>query len=140
MIKIFDNSAITSMGKEIVSVDLLRLMKSRYDVRVTGAVIAECSNSKDERLIRSIEGLSIASKKDEKYIQAMDAVKRISHRLGSGEIESIAASIMLTRLGIDNYVVIDEKYARDVVSKIHKNQEFLKEIGLSILRSNVQAP
>lgn len=132
MIKIFDNSVISSMGKEIISVDLLQLVKSRYDVFTTDAVVIECNNSKDEKLIRSVEDLPIASKGDEKFLRIINLIKRIDFRLGSGEAECIASSILTTHLGIENYVVIDERLARKIVSKIHTNPELMKIIGSTI--------
>jgi predicted nucleic acid-binding protein len=120
------------MGKEIISVNLLQLVKSRYDVLITDAVVIECNNSKDEKLIRSIDGLPIASKRDEKFLRITDFIKRIDFRLGSGEIECIASSILMTHLGIENYVVIDERLARKIVSKVHTSPELIKIICSTI--------
>lgn len=132
MIKIFDNSAISSMGKEIISVDLLQIVKSRYEVFTTDAVVIECNNSEDDKLIRSIEGLPIASERDGKFLKITELIKRIDFRLGPGEIECIASSIMMTQHGIENYVVIDERLARRIVSKLHTNPELTKIVGSTV--------
>jgi predicted nucleic acid-binding protein len=132
MIKIFDNSAISSMGKEVSSVDLLQLVKSQYDIFITDAVVTECTNSNDEKLIEKIKDFPTAIKKDERFLQIMDLIKTINYSLGPGETETIAASILLTHSGIENYVVIDEELARKKVSKIHTNPKLIKIMGSAI--------
>jgi len=132
MIKIFDNSAITSMGKEVTSVDLLQSIKSQYEIFITEAVLSECADSKDDGLIKKIQDFPVAIEKDERFLQIISQIKMIDFRLGPGEIETIAASILLTNSGVDNYVVIDEQLARKYVSKIHINPKMTEIVGSTI--------
>lgn len=132
MIKIFDNSVISSMGKEIKSIDVLSFLKSEYDVRITEAVVIECKNSKNEKLIRSIEGIPIAFKTDEKFVNIKKLIKRINPTLGPGEIETITASILMTYSGIDNYIVLDEYLARKIASDLHNNPDLQKIVNCHV--------
>lgn len=132
MIKIFDNSVISSMGREITSVDVLPLVKSEYDIRITNAVITECRNSGNEKLIRSMDGLLLAVEADYMFVSVVNSIKIMHPQLGSGEIESIAASILMTRSGIDNYVVLDDGLARKIVSDLHNDLKLQQIVGTDI--------
>ncbi|MCK9323489.1 MAG: hypothetical protein M0P07_06025 [Candidatus Methanomethylophilaceae archaeon] len=132
MIKIFDNSVITSMGKEVISVDLLQYVKAQYTIFITDAVVTECMDSNDNSLIDIIQDFHVAVNKDERFLQLVELIKKIDNRLGPGETETIAASIMLTHLGVENYVVIDEALARKKVSKIHVNSKLTEILGSTI--------
>lgn len=136
MIKIFDNSVISSMGKEIRSVMVLPVVKSFYDVRVTADVIAECANSKNEELIESINGLPCAIKEDSLFKRTFDVIRRTDLRLGLGEASTITASIILTHLGIENYAVIDDGFARKKFGEVLRNRELSDMFGDSLSNVN----
>lgn len=136
MIKIFDNSVISSMGKEIRSVKVLPVVRSLYDVRVTMGVIAECVNSKNEELIESINGISCAIEEDSLFKKTVDIIRRTDLRLGLGEASTMAASIILTHLGIKNYAVIDDGYARKTFGKVMRNRKLSDMFGGSLSNVN----
>lgn len=54
------------------------------------------------------------------------------NKIGRGETESIAASILLTSNGIKNYLILDEIFARKIVGRIRNDCEIKKIIGESI--------
>ncbi len=132
MRKILDNSAVSSMGKEITCIDMLGLVKSHYDVVLAGAVFRECKNLRNECLYESVKDLPQAMEKDEKFTALVNAIQSINFRLGPGEIESIASSILMTLAGIENYVVIDESLARSIVKDIHLNPQIEAIVGCKI--------
>ena len=100
---------------------MLQLVKSQYDIVLADAVFRECRNLGNEYLYSSIKNLPLAVERNDIFISLADIIQSIDYRLGPGEIESIAASILLTQSGIDNYDVIDERLARSVVERIHLN-------------------
>lgn len=129
MKKILDNSAISSMGREITSVDALDILSSQYSILTTSAVIEECKNSDDELLYDRVKQFPLAVEEDEKFKELLNAIQMMSRRLGPGEINSIAASIILSSKNIDNYVVIDETLGRKIVKRIHLNPLIIKIMG-----------
>jgi predicted nucleic acid-binding protein len=137
LIKVIDNSVISSMGREIRSVKILPIVKSVYDVRLTAAVIVECRNSKDKGLTESIDGLLFAIEEDSRFKQTVDMIRRVDLRLGLGEVNTIAASIILTHNRIENYAVIDDGLARSAFKKILRNKTLVNEFGDSMSRVRI---
>lgn len=133
MKKVLDNSAVSSLGKEITCIDMLQLVKSQYDIVLADAVFRECRNLGNEYLYSSIKNLPLAVERNDIFISLTDIIQSIDYRLGPGEIESIAASILLTQSGIDNYVVIDERLARSIVERIHLNPRIKTVVGSDIV-------
>lgn len=132
MIKILDNSVISTMYMDMVSVDLLQILRPLYTVSITDAVIIELSRLGNEELIRSIADLRSTSERDERFMRAKDRIRRIDPRLGDGEVECIAESMMLTRSGIGNYVVLDDLKAREAIDRIRVDPELESVLGAPI--------
>ncbi len=132
MKKILDNSAVSSLGKEITCVDVLELVKTHYDVVLAGAVFRECKNLGNVPLYESVKDLPEAVERDKKFTALVNAIQSINFRLGPGEIESIASSILMTQAGVENYVVIDESLARSIVRGLHLNPRIEAIVGCKI--------
>ncbi|HKM14024.1 MAG TPA: hypothetical protein VJY42_03820 [Candidatus Methanomethylophilaceae archaeon] len=129
MIKIFDNSAVSSTGRDIKSMDVMECIKIEYDVRITIGVVAECNNSKHPDNSKLLNGLNVISHMGDNFDKIVKHLLKKYKRIGRGETESIAASILLASNGIKNYLILDEKFARNVVSKIRNDCEIKKIIG-----------
>lgn len=67
MIKIFDNSVVSSMGRDIKSIDVMKCIKIEYDVRITIGVVAECNNSKHPDNSKLLDGLNVIPYVDENF-------------------------------------------------------------------------
>lgn len=133
MKKIMDNSAISSMGIEIVCTNMLDTVSSQYDVLVTNAVLKECQKLGNSSLLNRVNKFNIAVQENDLFTSLVEAIKSINFRLGPGEIHTIAASLILTKNGIDNYVVIDESLARKIVKNIHLNPTIIKLMGNNLV-------
>lgn len=88
MKKVLDNSAVSSLGKEITCTDMLQLIRSQYDVVLAGAVLRECRNLGNDVLYSSVKDIPPAVERDEKFLALVEAIQAINYRLGPGEIES----------------------------------------------------
>ena len=117
------------MGKEIACIDALNLLSSHYDVLITNAVLKECENGDNKPLFDRIKKYPLAVKEDEMFEKLLVAIQMMNRKLGPGEINSIAASIILSSKNIDNYVVIDERLGRKIVKSIHLNPTITKIMG-----------
>ena len=132
MKKILDNSAVSSLGKEITSIDALGIVSSEYEILLTNSVLRECKNLGDNALFNRVSKYPLAVKEDLRFKNLTEAIGRINFRLGPGEINTIAASIILSSQNIDNYVVIDESLARKIVKTIHTNPNITEIMGCKI--------
>lgn len=137
MKKILDNSAVSSMGKEITSFKMLEFLKGQYEVVLADAVFRECKALRNEDLYDSICDLPLATSKNDMFNDLVKAIRRIDYRLGPGETETIAASIILSDQGVYNYVVIDESLARKIVVSLHTNPLIKTIMGKDIQPINV---
>ena len=96
LIKILDNSSISSMSRDIGPIDLIEILKGLYDVKVTQAVFEETQNSHNPKQIALIQGLHYDVKCKEEFDRLVGSIRQIDRRLGNGEIETIAVSILLS--------------------------------------------
>ena len=129
MIKLFDNSVISSMAREIKSVEVFPIVQSRYSIQLTKDVIVECENSKDLKMIDKIRDISAVDVEINLFQRTMDVIRNIDYRLGCGEVSVMAASIILTHNKIENYAVIDDGYARKILPEILSNNKLLGMFG-----------
>lgn len=128
MIKLLDNSAVSSLGKEITCVDALKIVSDNYNVLLAPAVIQECFQFRNAVLFERVKPFSLTVQ-DERFVELAKTIKTINYRLGPGEIDTIAASIILSSQEIDNYIVLDERLARKIVETIHLNPQLSNIMG-----------
>lgn len=109
--KILDTSVISAAGKNIRSIDLIKMASDEYVVAVTKAVKEECGDYVDGGLTELADSCETV---DDPRISAIAEIIR-SYRdvLGSGERTVIAASLILTSENVPNYAVLDDRKARE---------------------------
>lgn len=112
--KVLDNTALSAFRNEIRSVDVLAVLTSEYPVVVTGAVMEESMAKTGGRQIPDV--VKIMSSDD-----VEDAASKLRKRfvgLHIGECTAIAQSVLLTRCGVENYIVTDDRAARNTIERI----------------------
>lgn len=112
--KVLDNTALSAFRNEIRSVDVLDILTSEYPVVITDAVMAESMAKVGGRPIPEI--VKTMSSNDVEEV-AFRLRKRFM-KLHMGECTAIAQSVFLTRNGIENYIVTDDRAARKVIESI----------------------
>ncbi len=130
MKKIIDNSVISAIGKNIRSVELMPILLDRYGVVVPRAVVEECWKYEDGRLIPLIESTETAD--DPRIARISSILKRYYQTLGSGEISCIATALVLTADDVPNYLVLDDRVAKNIAAKVGKLQEIRDVLDVDI--------
>lgn len=126
MHKLFDNTFITAVQMEITTVDVMPAILSRYTALTTSEVAKE-ANFKTHCDLTSFGICTL-----EDSTECLDTVRYLENSrrwIGAGEISVIVNSMILTKKGIRNYVVTDDKQARRLMDDIHEDPLIEKNIG-----------
>lgn len=112
--KVLDNTALSAFCNEIRSVDVLAVLTSEYPVVITGAVMEESMAKTGGRPIPDIVGIMTSDDVE----KAASMLRKRFVRLHIGECTAIAQSVLLTRSGVENYIVTDDRAARETIERI----------------------
>ena len=125
MHKVVDNTFLSAARGDIHCMDLLTITDSTYQIVVTPEVLDENFVKHGSLTYAPYEG----HMQFEEYKRLYDLLKRRNFWIGKGELSSIVCSIYLTHAGIDNYIVTDDKDARELIQTIHTNPEVSEILG-----------
>ncbi|MDR3282434.1 MAG: hypothetical protein LBS92_02345 [Candidatus Methanoplasma sp.] len=129
MIKIPDTTLLSALGREIPSVDVIPIVCGEYGLMVTGEVLEEISRMPCER-IDAARGLMIPPlQSGERYRKIVSYLVSRYTVLHIGELSCIATSLMLSSEGRENYLVLDDKPARNLAEKIHNDDQIVRILG-----------
>lgn len=137
MIKLLDSSVISSVSREITSFDVLGCLKKQYEVCVTKDVKKECLAANDERIRSAVADVKMIEHSDPRIEQMKKAITKKHAGIGQGETDCIASSILLTLKGVENYLILDDKFARSIASNVHNVSEIKEILGSPIRIMNV---
>lgn len=128
--KILDNTFLSAVNGEITSVDVFSAVFRKYKLYVTNEVYLEASRGHVCK--ENLDCLNIFKDCEERYVNGTQYLKRRYGWIGDGENSSIVASVLLTNMGIDNYLVTDDRNARKIVPKITEDTRFEEIMGFGI--------
>lgn len=73
----------------------------------------------------------------ESYRKLYEMLERRNLWIGRGELSSILCSIFMTHDGIENYLVTDDRKARELIKNIHNDPEVARILGFVPNRVNL---
>lgn len=129
MYKILDNTFLSLAISDVHSVDLIKKIAIKHCIIVSDKVYYELEE-KHQNIVLECREANYEKDIDEQspdFIKVFDYIRTKNVWIGKGEASTIVYSIFLTKIGIDNYIVSDDKRARKYLDKIH-NDSFLKEL------------
>ena len=129
MYKLVDSTFVFVMKNDIKSVDLFPKVCSRYKLLSTEDVKSEATKT-----VFPEEYVEIKSFASDDYESIKDAIFRRRPQLHRGEISTIAASILLTEKGFENYIVTDDGDARRWIDHFSSYTMFWKKIKHSPIK------
>ena len=131
--KVLDNTVLSAFRNDIHSVDVLTVLISEYPVVITDTVMSESMAKKGGRPIP-----------DDVGVVSSDEVEKAAARLGTrykklhgGECTAIAQSVLLTRDGVENYIVTDDHAAREIIERIGVEEDVDDIFGFPVGRINL---
>lgn len=119
MYKLVDSTFVFAMRNDIKSVDLLPRFCSRYELITTDEV-----RSESVKTLFPEEYVAVKTFPSDDYEILKETIFRRHPQLHKGEISAIAASILLTEEGFDNYIVTDDNRARKSIDRLESDQMF----------------
>ncbi len=125
MYKLVDSTFIFAIRNDIKSVNLLPRVCSRYDLITTKEIESESTKTVFPR-----EYIDVRTFSSEKYEILKKTIFRKHPQLHMGEISAIAASILLTEGGSNNYIVTDDNVARKSIERLSSDTMFWNTVGL----------
>lgn len=123
MYKLVDSTFVFVLKNDIKSIDLFPKICSRYKLLSTEDIRSEATKT-----VFPEEYVDIRSFPSNDYESIKDAVFRRRPQLHRGEISAIAASILLTENGIENYIVTDDDIARKSIELFSSDTMFWNKI------------
>lgn len=126
MYKLVDSTFVFAMRNDIKSVELLPRFCSRYELITTDEIRSEAVKTPFPE-----EYIAVKSFPSDDYEKLKETIFRRHPQLHKGEISAIAASILLTEEGFDNYIVTDDNRARKSIDRLESDQMFWNTINHS---------